>query len=383
MTKRPRPSPFDLTFDELQNRIAAWGEPAFRAQQIWEWLYRRLADSFDAMTDLPRSLQERLAAEFQFAPLAPRIDLLSKDGWTRKVLFVLPDGKEIETVLMGYHTRRTACISTQAGCAMACPFCATGQGGLQRNLTAGEIVEQVLFFERQLRKDEGRGMRDKGRTTRRPNTSAHRSTTRLPDYPTNRLTNVVFMGMGEPFANYNATLEALRRLGDPAGWGFGARRMTVSTVGIVPGIERFARDGGQVNLAVSIHAATDDLRDRLVPINKRYPLRELMTACRSYVEATRRRLSFEWALIDGVNDTIEQAQALARLAQQMPKPLVHVNLIPLNPTRGYAGAASRRERIAAFRAELDRRGVPNTLRVRRGIDIDAGCGQLRQSAALS
>jgi len=157
--------------------------------------------------------------------------------------------------------------------------------------------------------------------------------------------------------------------------------MTVSTVGIVPGIEKFARDGGQVNLAVSLHAATDSLREQLVPINKRYPLHALMAACRSYVEATRRRLSFEWALIDGVNDTIEQAQALSRLAQQMPRHLVHVNLIPLNPTRGYAGAASRRERIAAFRAELDRRGVPNTLRARRGIDIDAGCGQLRQSHA--
>jgi 23S rRNA (adenine2503-C2)-methyltransferase len=383
MTTGPRPSPFDLTLDELQNRIAGWGEPAFRAQQIWEGLYRRLADSFDAMTDLPRALRQRLAAEFQLARLAPRINLLSKDGWTRKVLFVLPDGKEIETVLMGYHTRRTVCISTQAGCAMACPFCATGQGGLQRNLTAGEIVEQVLFFERQLRKDEACPERSRRSARLKDEDRAGLPTTRPQDYTTTRLTNIVFMGMGEPFANYHATLAALRRLGDPAGWGFGARRMTVSTVGIVPGIEKFTRDGGQVNLAVSIHAATDDLRDRLVPINKRYPLRELMAACRSYVEATRRRLSFEWALIDGVNDTIEQAQALARLAQQMPKHLIHVNLIPLNPTRGYAGAASRRERIAAFRAELNRRGVPNTLRVRRGIDIDAGCGQLRQSREIS
>ena len=396
MTERPRPSPFDLTFDDLQKLIAGWGEPAFRARQIWEWLYRRLADSFDAMANLPRPLRERLAAEFQFARLAPRIDLLSKDGWTRKVLFVLPDGKEIETVLMGYHLRRTACVSTQAGCAMACPFCATGQGGLQRNLTAGEIVEQVLFFERQLQRGDGRTSAARGQVVRDEEPATHsttrlldhattrlpdHATTRLPDHSTTRLTNVVFMGMGEPFANYHATIEALRRLGDPAGRGFGARRMTVSTVGIVPGIEKFARDGGQVNLAVSLHAATDSLREQLVPINKRYPLRALMAACRGYVEATRRRLSFEWALIDGVNDTIEQAQALSRLAQQMPRHLVHVNLIPLNPTRGYAGAASRRERIAAFRAELDRRGVPNTLRARRGIDIDAGCGQLRQSHA--
>ena len=373
MTNQPRPSPLDLTYDELHERIAGWGEPAFRARQVWEWLYRRLADSFDAMTNLPRSLRERLAAEFQFAPLTPRIDLLSTDGSTRKILFTLPDGKEIETVLMGYQARRTVCASTQAGCAMACPFCATGQGGLQRNLTAGEIVEQVLFFERQLRRDVGERMKDEER--------AGRPTARPPDDPTHRLTNVVLMGMGEPFANYPATIEALRRLSDPDGWGFGARRMTVSTVGIVPGIEKFARDGGQVNLAVSIHAANDDLRDQLVPINKRYPLRDLMAACRGYVEATRRRLSFEWTLIEGVNDTIEQAQALARLAQQLPRHLVHVNLIPLNPTRGYAGAASRRERIAAFRAELERRGISNTLRVRRGIDIHAGCGQLRQHTA--
>ncbi len=378
-TTTAQSSIFDLSFDELQALVAGWGEPTFRARQIWEWLYHRLADSFDAMSNLPRSLRERLAAEFAPARLTPRIDLLSTDGWTRKILFALPDGKEIESVLMDYDKRRTACVSTQAGCGMGCPFCATGQGGLQRNLSAGEIVQQVLFFERELRKDEGgapfaplRGqvMKDEDQRTDRPS-----------DYPTNRLTNIVFMGMGEPFANYEATLDALRRLSDPTGWNFGARRMTVSTVGLIPGIEKFARDGGQVNLAVSIHAATDDLRDQLVPINKRYPLRDLMVACRAYVEATHRRLSLEWALIDGVNDTVEQAQALGRLAGQLPKHLVHVNLIPLNPTRGYAGAASRRDRIAAFRAELDRYGITHTLRVRRGIDINAGCGQLRQSIA--
>jgi 23S rRNA (adenine2503-C2)-methyltransferase len=383
---------FELTFDELQTLVAGWGEPVFRARQIWEWLYRRLADSFDAMSNLPRSLRERLAAEFAPARLAPRIDLLSTDGWTRKILFGLPDGKEIETVLMGYHKRRTACVSTQAGCGMGCPFCATGQGGLQRNLSAGEIVEQVMFFERELRRIAT--TKDEGRTTNPLRSAAragdHRRTTTglsdyptntLSDYPTNRLTNIVFMGMGEPFANYEATLDALRRLSDATGWNFGARRMTVSTVGLIPGIEKFTRDGGQVNLAVSIHAATDELRDQLVPINRRYPLRDLMAACRAYVEATHRRLSLEWALIDGVNDTIEQAQALGRLAGQLPKHLVHVNLIPLNPTRGYAGAASRRVRIAAFRAALDRYGISHTLRLRRGIDINAGCGQLRQSVA--
>jgi len=355
-------SVYDLNFDELHTLVTGWGEPAFRARQIWEWLYHRLADSFEDMSNLPRSLRDRLAAEFAATRPTPRLDRLSSDGWTRKILFALPDGEEVETVLMGYDKRRTACISTQAGCGMACPFCATGQGGLRRNLSVGEIVEQVLFFERELRKAEAR------------------QTAGSSDYETKRLTNIVFMGMGEPFANYDATIDALRRLSDPAGWNFGARRMTVSTVGLIPGIEKFTRDGGQVNLAVSIHAATDELRDQLVPINRRYPLRDLIAACRAYVETTHRRLSFEWALIDGVNDTVEQAQALGRLAGQLPRHLVHVNLIPLNPTRGYAGAASRRERIATFRAELDRYKITNTLRVRRGVDIDAGCGQLRQAA---
>jgi 23S rRNA (adenine2503-C2)-methyltransferase len=378
---KTQPSLFDLTFDELQAIVTGWGEPAFRARQIWEWLYHRLADSVDAMSNLPRTLRERLSAEFALTRLAPRIDLLSADGWTRKILFDLPDGKQIETVLMGYDKRRTVCISTQAGCGMGCPFCATGQGGLQRNLTSGEIVEQVLYFERQLRKDERRRTKDEGRTNH-PTTQPPKAVERnASSHPTTQLTNVVFMGMGEPFANYEATIDALRRLSDPSGWNFGARRITVSTVGLIPGIEQFTRDGGQVNLAVSIHAATDELRDQLVPINKRYPLRDLMQACRAYVETTRRRLSFEWALIDGVNDGVDQARALARLARHMPDGLIHVNLIPLNPTRGYAGAASRRERIAAFRAELDRDGVPNTLRVRRGIDINAGCGQLRQTIA--
>jgi 23S rRNA (adenine2503-C2)-methyltransferase len=340
---------FDLTFAEIESRVRDWGEPPFRAKQIWEWLYVRRADAYGAMTNLPRALRDRLAAEYTLGRLTPHVDRLSTDGRTRKILFRLADGAQIETVLMGYDTRRTVCLSTQAGCAMGCPFCATGQGGLRRNLSAGEMVEQVLYFERQLRKDEG------------------------------GLTNIVFMGMGEPFANYNATIEALRRLTDPDGWHFGARRITVSTVGLIPGIEKFARDGGQVNLAVSIHAATDDLRDRLVPINTRYPLRDLIEAVRAYAQTTRRRVSFEWALIDHVNDTVEQARALAALAKQMPEGLIHVNLIPLNPTRGYAGSASRRERIASFRAELDRHGVPNTLRVRRGIDINAGCGQLRQA----
>jgi 23S rRNA (adenine2503-C2)-methyltransferase len=280
------------------------------------------------------------------------IDLLSSDGWTRKILFTLPDGAQIETVLMEYDTRNTVCVSTQAGCAMGCTFCATGQGGFQRNLTAGEIVEQVLFFERELRKLD-------------PRSTDH------------RLTNLVLMGMGEPFANYAALLGALDRLSDPIGYNFGARRITVSTVGLVPMIERFAQERSQVNLAVSLHAATNELRSSMLPINKRYPLEVLIPACRAYTESTHRRISFEWAMIEGVNDTPAQARALVQLIKGM---LCHVNLIPLNPTHGYDGATSTRERIANFRAILDEAHITNSLRIRRGIDIHAGCGQLQQAA---
>lgn len=348
---------YDLTVDELQALLAGWGEPAFRAKQLWEWLYVQLADRYDAMSNLPQALRDRLSADWPIGRLTPQIDLLSSDGWTRKILFALPDGSQIETVLMDYDTRETVCVSTQAGCGMGCTFCATGQGGLQRNLSAGEIVEQVLFFERELR----------------------RLTPSAPD-SNHRLTNVVFMGMGEPFANYDAVLAALRRLSDAAGFNFGARRMTVSTVGLAPMIERFAQERLQVNLAVSLHAATNALRSSMLPINRRYPLEVLMPVCRAYTELTHRRISFEWAMIDGVNDTPEQAGYLAQLVRGM---LCHVNLIPLNPTHGYAGSASTRERIAAFRAILDRARIPNSLRVRRGIDIHAGCGQLKQAAGAA
>jgi 23S rRNA (adenine2503-C2)-methyltransferase len=347
---------YELTLDQLQAALQDWGEPAFRAKQIWEWLYVQLAASCDAMTNLPKALRDQLSAAYPLGRLSPKVDLLSSDGWTRKILFTLPDGAQIETVLMEYDTRNTVCVSTQAGCAMGCTFCATGQGGFQRNLTAGEIVEQVLFFERELR-----------RLNQQSLTTNH------------QVTNVVLMGMGEPFANYTALLSALDRLSDPIGYNFGARRITVSTVGLVPMIERFAQERSQVNLAVSLHAATNDLRASMLPINKRYPLEVLIPACRAYTETTHRRISFEWAMIAGVNDTPEQARALVQLIKGM---LCHVNMIPLNPTHGYDGAASTRERIAAFRAILDEAHIANTLRVRRGIDIHAGCGQLKQAAQI-
>ena len=334
----------DLTKEELQKLISAWGEPRYRADQIWSWLYQRYAAGPEEMTNLPQALRVRLAEESVVDPLRPLVTMDSSDGETRKTLFGLPDGPQVEAVLMGYQKRRTLCISTQAGCAMGCPFCATGQGGFACNLSVGEIVAQVLFYARLLAAQD------------------------------ERVTNIVFMGMGEPLANYAATWGAIRRLNDPAAFGLGARAMTLSTVGVVPGIRRVIHEPEQVGLAVSLHAPTDELRNELVPINRRYPLGVLMGVCRDYVEVTRRRISFEYALMDGVNDSDEQARQLAGL---LGDKLTHVNLIPLNPTQDSPYGGSPPARVRAFQAVLESRGIPTTVRMRRGIDIQAGCGQLR------
>ena len=332
----------DLTFADLESYLVQLGEPSFRARQVWSHLYGHLATDPAEMSGLPAALLPHLTS-FNFAPLHLSHEWRSRDGRTLKLLFDLHDGATVESVLMDYNRRRTVCISSQAGCGMGCVFCATGQMGLSRNLTSGEIVAQGLFIARHL---------------------AQRA---------QRITNIVVMGMGEPMQNYAATLAAMDRLTDPAGFAMGARRITISTVGIVPAIRRFADEHRQINLAVSLHAATDELRSRLMPINRRYPLDLLFDACRYYVSATRRRLSFEWALIAGVNDTPEQARTLAERCRGL---LCHVNLIPLNPTRGYDGQATSRDAAEAFRAVLDTHGVPCTVRVRRGIEIEAGCGQL-------
>jgi 23S rRNA (adenine2503-C2)-methyltransferase len=300
------------------------------------------------MTNLPKTLRDQLAETAAIAPLTPVARLESTDGFTVKTLFALPDGEEIEAVLMGYDDgRRTLCISTQAGCAMDCPFCATGQMGFRRNLSAGEIMAQVLHYARLLGEQA------------------------------ERVTNIVFMGMGEPLANYAATWEAVRRLNDPDGFGLGARHMTVSTVGLVPAMRRMSHEPEQVGLAVSIHAPTDEVRDRLVPINRRYPLKMLIQACHDYIETTHRRITFEYALMDGLNDSDEQAEQLARLIQGLR---CHVNLIPLNPTPDSPYSGSPDERVYAFRDRLQAAGIPATVRLRRGIDIQAGCGQLRVMA---
>ncbi len=336
---------YNLTLDELTDLFAKWGEPAYRARQVWRWLYVQKVTDAAEMTNLPAPLRERLAREASVNMLEPVRRLFSADGRTVKWLFRLPDGQLIESVLMGYADgRRTACISTQAGCAMGCVFCATGQMGFARNLSVGEIVMQAVEVARWL---ESRG---------------------------ERLSNVVFMGMGEPLHNYDAVLAAIRRLNAPEGLGIGQRHITLSTVGLVPQIRRFADEKLQVKLAVSLHAATDEERSALLPVNKRWPLSELIGACHYYVEKTGRRVTFEWALIAGENDTMAQAHALGSLLEGL---LCHVNLIPLNPTSGYEGLPPDKQRVAAFQKILADHGIRSTVRIRRGIDINAGCGQLK------
>jgi 23S rRNA (adenine2503-C2)-methyltransferase len=336
---------YTLTLDELSALLKSWGEPRFRAAQLWDWLYDKRAGSFDAMRNLPASLRERLASETRIGTLAITDEQQSRDG-TIKRLYRLDDGQLIESVLMEYDDdRHTACISTQAGCAMGCVFCATGQMGFARHLTAAEIFAQAAFFASEL---EQRG---------------------------ERLSNIVLMGMGEPFHNYDASLAAVRLLMERLK--IGARHITVSTVGLVPQIRRFAAEGLQVKLAISLHAATDAERAALLPVNKRYPLADLMDACREYVERSGRRISFEWTAISGQNDTPEQAHALGSLLRGVK---CHVNIIPLNPTTGYSGGPSAIARIGIFIETLATYGVPATIRVRRGIDIAAGCGQLKSAA---
>jgi 23S rRNA (adenine2503-C2)-methyltransferase len=336
---------YDVTFDEVAAVLAAAGEPAYRARQVWDGLYRQGVGP-EELTNLPKALRLRLAGEPAMAPsLASAFESVSDGGDTVKWLWDLVDGRQIESVLMHYPGRSTVCISSQAGCAMACGFCATGQAGFDRHLRVGEIVEQVV-----------RARRTAAATGR-------------------RLSNVVFMGMGEPMANYDAVWSAVETIHRDLG--LSARHITISTVGIVPGIRRLAGESLPVNLAVSLHAANDTLRDELVPINRRHPLDALHDACAQYLAAKNRRLSFEWALIDGVNDRDRDAHELADYARSLG---AHVNLIPLNPTPGYPTTGSPPERVRAFVALLRSLGTNATVRQNRGTDIDAACGQLRASA---
>lgn len=334
---------YDVDLNELQRVLKRWGEPGYRAVQIWQGLYQQLWAAPEDFTNLPAELRQKLAENFEFSSLRMETELKSNDQETTKVLFLLPDDRPVETVLMRYEQRRTLCISSQAGCAMGCVFCATGQMGFKRHLTSGEIVEQVIFFARQLKAEN------------------------------ERVTNIVLMGMGEPLHNYDATLAAIDRLNDPQGFNLGERRFTISTVGLIPKIKQFADEKRQINLAISLHAATDELRSSMLPINRKYPIDELIQVSRDYVEKTGRRITFEWALIQDINDSEEHARELARLLKGL---ICHVNIIPLNPTKEYAGRATTRQRAIAFQAILEKSGIPCTIRIRRGIDIQAGCGQL-------
>jgi 23S rRNA (adenine2503-C2)-methyltransferase len=324
------------------------GEPRYRIDQVWHGLYEELAAPQE-MTNLPKALRARLDAELP-AALSEVTRRVNDGGDTVKQLWALAGGAAIESVLMIYPDRVTVCVSSQAGCAMGCGFCATGQAGFERQLTVGEIVEQVVSAARQARA--------MGR----------------------RLANVVFMGMGEPLANDANVWAAVERI--HGALGLSARHLTISTVGLVPGINRLAERPLPVNLAVSLHAANDALRDSLVPINRRYPIDALLAACDAYLAAKGRRLSFEWAMIEGVNDRDSDARELATLCRRLRLP-AHVNLIPLNPTPGYPTVGSPRQRVVEFRDLLETLGVNATVRRNRGTDIDAACGQLAAGHPVS
>jgi 23S rRNA (adenine2503-C2)-methyltransferase len=365
---------YDLDAGQLEALVAEAGEPPYRARQLTHWLDTRRQPDPRAMTNLPGALRARLSERFAGAGLTLDRHQAGDDGWTHKLLFRLPGGDAVESVLMYYppagsspdddweggpRGRATVCISTQAGCAMGCTFCATGQLGFTRHLSVGEVVEQVARVSTML-------------PALRPGPGA-------PDH----LTNVVFMGMGEPFANQEATWGSAYRLHQ--GFGLSARAITISTVGLVPGIRRAAAEPLRVNLAVSIHAASDDVRDRLVPANRSWPIAELLEAVGDYVAATRRRVSFEYALMAGVNDDLEQAGRLGRLLAPLRVPgsgghAAHVNLIPYNPTPGTGFSPPSKAAVRRFRDAVAASGVPVSVRANRGVGIDAACGQLRTAA---
>ncbi|TAK25579.1 MAG: 23S rRNA (adenine(2503)-C(2))-methyltransferase RlmN [Chloroflexota bacterium] len=352
-----------MTPEQIAEAMVAIGEPAFRGRQIAHWIYPKHAAAFAEMSDLPAELRTRLAESFAVSPVTAVHIESSDDERTEKALFSLgpiagrlAEGplaerrarfNTVEAVYMEYPGRGTVCVSSQAGCAMGCVFCATGQAGYIRDLEPGEIVGQALHFARVARERRG---------------------------PDGRVTNIVFMGQGEPMMNFDRVWGSIELLHRSDCFGLGARHITVSTVGIVPGIRRLATMPLPVNLAVSLHAADDALRGSLVPVNRRFPIGEIMSACRDYIAATRRRVSFEYTCIDGVNDRDSDAESLARLLRGM---LCHVNLIALNPGGSPAFAPSSRERVRSMASVLNARGVTTTIRDTRGQSISAACGQLR------
>ena len=358
-TEVPAPgkaSLLDLAKSELEALLVEWKYPKFRAKQIWEWTYKHYVADFEQMSNLPKELRTRLAENFTLDPLTPVTQIVSLAGDTQKVLFQLPDGNLIEAVLMLYDKRRTLCISSQAGCAMGCVFCATAQGGLARNLTPGEIMAQVLFFARFLATPELSPQMD----IERPSA----------------VTNIVLMGMGEPLHNYDNVWTALHRLTEADSFGLGARNITLSTVGLVAGIEKMADEPLQIGLAVSLHASNDTLRSQLVPVNKGYPIEKLLDAIELYIAKTHRRVTFEYALMAGINDSEEIAEELAGRIRHL---LCHVNVIPLNPIPDSKFQPSSDHDTQRFVEILREAGISATIRLRRGIEINAGCGQLRRT----
>jgi 23S rRNA (adenine2503-C2)-methyltransferase len=329
----------NLTFAELKAELESWGEPAYRARQVLEWVYQKGAESFAAMTDLPKGLRQRLEDEFWLGVLELTEQLRSKDG-TEKFLFRLRDGQRIETVLIPSGGRRTLCLSTQVGCKFACAFCASGAGGFKRNLVPSEMLGQVRFLRHRL------------------------------DV---RLTNFVFMGMGEPLDNLDNLVRTVRIMNAPEGMGIAARRITISTVGIVPAIEKLENLGLQVSLSLSLHATTDVLRSRLLPVNRKYPLAELIKAGAHYARATGRMITIEYILISGLNDTDADARRLASLARKLR---AKINLVPYSPGCGAGFAPSPGPRQEAFLQTLESLGVGATVRRSKGGDIRAACGQL-------
>nr|WP_237447554.1 23S rRNA (adenine(2503)-C(2))-methyltransferase RlmN [Nocardioides flavescens] len=347
----------DLTLAERQELAAEHGLPAFRAKQLSTHYFGRLVDDPAEMTDLPAGQREELVSAFLPDLMTPLRTLEADKGTTRKTLWKLFDGSLVESVLMRYPDRATVCVSSQAGCGMACPFCATGQGGLQRNMSTAEIVEQVLAGARAMQRGE------------------------VPGGP-GRVSNVVFMGMGEPLANYKAVIGAVRRLTDPApeGLGMSARGVTVSTVGLVPRIRQLTEEGIPVTLALSLHAPDDELRNELVPINTRFSVVETVEAAWQYAARTKRRVSIEYAMMRGINDQAWRADLLADVLQVHGDwGWVHVNLIPLNPTPGSKWTASDPADEREFVRRLEARGIPTTVRDTRGREIDGACGQLAAS----
>jgi 23S rRNA (adenine2503-C2)-methyltransferase len=353
----------DLTSAERADAVRELGQPAFRARQLSTHYFGRLVDDPAEMTDLPASGRDALVEGMLPRLLTPVSVRTADDGATVKTLWRLFDGALVESVLMRYPGRVTMCVSSQAGCGMNCPFCATGQAGLTRNMSTAEIVEQVVAGARSLARGEVAGGRE--------------------DRPL-RVSNVVFMGMGEALANYKAAVGAIRRLTDPApdGLGMSARGLTMSSVGLVPAIDRLAGEGIPVTLALSLHAPDDELRDELVPINTRWKVGEALDAARRYFEATGRRVSIEYALIRDINDQAWRADLLGRLLNARGRGWVHVNPIPLNPTPGSKWTASDPKVERAFVAALEARGIPTTIRDTRGQDIDGACGQLAAAQVL-